>query len=172
MKMGDGVEQSIHCVLLLSGLSQTGVLAAQALAEFHGVSPSYLLKHLQAMAGAGVLESVPGPKGGYRLARAADKITLLDIVLAVEGPEPAFRCAEIRQRGPAPVASHFFKSPCAVNAAMLKAEKAYRAELRQVTIADLGGRGGSDLGKAIAVRTCAFFDLHERNRQNPGTRSK
>jgi len=164
MKLGDGVEQAIHCVLLLSGLSQTGVLSAAALAEFHGVSPSYLLKHLQAMAGAGLLESVPGPKGGYRLARSAEKITLLDVVLAVEGPEAAFRCAEIRQRGPSPVAKHFFKAPCAVNAAMLKAEKAYRAELRKVTVADLGQSADPALGKAITARSCAFFDLHERNR--------
>jgi Rrf2 family protein len=116
------------------------------------------------MAGAGLLESVPGPKGGYRLARSADRITLLDVVLAVEGPEPAFRCSEIRQRGPSPVAGHFFKSPCAVNAAMLKAERAYRAELKKVTVADLSAGGDTPLGKAIATRTCAFFDLHERNR--------
>ena len=64
MKLGDGVEQAIHCVLLLSGLSKEGVLSAAALAEFHGVSTSYLLKHLQTLAGAGLLESVPGPKGG------------------------------------------------------------------------------------------------------------
>ena len=164
MKLGDGIEQAIHCVLLLSGLSETGVLSAAALAEFHGVSPSYLLKHLQAMAGAGLLDSVPGPKGGYRLARPADKITLLDVVLAVEGPEPAFRCGEIRQRGPSPVAAHFFKSPCAVNAAMLKAERAYRAELKKITVADLSSGPDTALGKAITARTCAFFDLHERNR--------
>src|SRR6186997_2852707 len=102
MKLGDGVEQAIHSVLLLSGLPVDGVLPASALAEYHGVSTSYLLKHLQALAGAGLLLSVPGPKGGYRLARAAAHISLLDIVLAIEGPEPAFRCAEIRQRGPFP----------------------------------------------------------------------
>jgi Rrf2 family protein len=168
MKLGDGVEQAIHCVLVLSGLSRDGVLSAAALAEFHGVSTSYLLKHLQALAGAGLLESVPGPKGGYRLAKPVDRITLLDIVLAVEGPEPAFRCAEIRQRGPSPVAQHFFKAPCAVNAAMLKAERAYRAELKKVTVADLSTDAGSPLGKAITARTCAFFDLNERNRtSNP-----
>lgn len=164
MKLGDGVEQAIHCMLLLSGLSETGVLSAAALAEFHGVSPSYLLKHLQAMAGAGLLESVPGPKGGYRLAKPANRITLLDVVLAVEGPQAAFRCTEIRQRGPNPVAQHFFRAPCAVNAAMLKAEKAYRAELRKVTIADLGRPTDPALGKAITARSCAFFDLNERNR--------
>jgi Rrf2 family protein len=164
MKLGDGVEQAIHCVLLLSGLSEDGVLSAASLAEFHGVSTSYLLKHLQALAGAGLLESVPGPKGGYRLAKPVDRITLLDIVVAVEGPEPAFRCAEIRQRGPLPVASYFFKSPCTVNAAMLKAERAYRAELKKVTVGDLRGDAGSTLGKAITARTCAFFDLNERSR--------
>jgi Rrf2 family protein len=164
MKLGDGVEQAIHCVLVLSGLSKDGVLSAAALGEFHGVSTSYLLKHLQALAGAGLLESVPGPKGGYRLAKPVDRISLLDIVVAVEGPEPAFRCAEIRQRGPLPVASHFFKAPCAVNAAMLKAERAYRAELKKVTVADLSTDAASPLGKAINTRTCAFFDLNERNR--------
>jgi Rrf2 family protein len=164
MKLGDGVEQAIHCVLLLSGLSAEGTLSAAALADFHGVSPSYLLKHLQAMAGAGLLDSVPGPKGGYRLAKPADRITLLDVVLAVEGREPAFRCAEIRQRGPSPVAAQFFKTPCAVNVAMLKAEQAYRAELKKVTVADVGNAATPALGKAITTRTCAFFDLNERNR--------
>ena len=132
MKLGDGVEQAIHCVLVLSALGPDDVLPAASLAEFHGVSPSFLLKHLQALAAAQIVESVPGPKGGYRLARAAEKITLLDVVLAVEGSEPAFRCSEIRQRGPSPVDDKFFKAPCAVNAAMLRAEQAYRAELRSV----------------------------------------
>ena len=162
MKLGDGVEQAIHSMLVLAGLSETGVLSATALAEFHGVSSSYLLKHLQALAGAGLLQSVPGPKGGYRLAREPSRITLLDVLLAVEGPEPAFRCAEIRQRGPSPVAAHFFKTPCAVNAAMLRAEQAYRAELRKVTIADLGKPSSPALGRAITERVCAFLDLNER----------
>src|SRR3546814_5582612 len=96
MKLGDGVEQAIHSVTMLAGLSAEGMLSAAALAEFHGVSASYLLKHLQALSGAGIVQTLPGPKGGYRLARQPSKITLLDIVLAVEGPEPAFRCNEIR----------------------------------------------------------------------------
>jgi Rrf2 family protein len=164
MKLGDGVEQAIHSVLLLSGLAPDGVLSANALADFHGVSPSYLLKHLQALSRAELLESVPGPGGGYRLARSATAITLLDVVLAVEGSEPAFRCAEIRRRGPSPLPVKFFKAPCGVNAAMLKAEQAYRAELRRVTIADLVTPQTSPLGEAIAGRACAFLAQHERHR--------
>lgn len=162
MKLSDGVEQAIHCMLMLSGLQPDGAMPAAALAEYHGVSTSYLLKHLQALAGAGLLTSVPGPRGGYRLGRAAEKITLLDVVLALEGAGPAFRCSEIRQRGPDPLPQKFFTKPCGVNAAMLKAERAYRDELRQVTIAELAYNPDTELGNAIAGRSCAFRERHER----------
>ncbi len=162
MKMSDGVEQAIHSVAMLASLSPDGVLSAAALAEFHGVSTSYLLKHLQSLSGAGILSTVPGPKGGYRLAREPEAITLLDIVLAVEGPAPAFRCAEIRQRGPNPLPDRYFSKPCGINAAMLKAERAYRAELAKTTVADIR----TDLARAddggIAARGCAFLELNER----------
>ncbi|OCP05076.1 MULTISPECIES: Rrf2 family transcriptional regulator [unclassified Ensifer] len=161
MKLGDGVEQAIHSVTMLSCLQPGSTLSAAALAEFHGVSTSYLLKHLQAMSGAGILEAVPGPKGGYRLARTPEKITLLDIVLAVEGPEPAFRCNEIRLRGPNPYACKP-TAPCTINVAMLKAEQAYRAELRRVTIASiLDDLNAKDDG-SVSARTSAFLAINER----------
>jgi len=162
MKLGDGVEQAIHSVAMLAGLSDGGVLAAAALAEFHGVSTSYLLKHLQALSGAGILHTVPGPKGGYRLARSTGDISLLDIVIAVEGPQPAFRCNEIRQRGPNPLPGKP-KGPCGIASAMLGAERAYRAELKAVSIADvLADLSETDTDGAIAARGCAFLDLHQR----------
>lgn len=162
MKLGDGVEQAIHSVAMLSGLSDDGVLSAAALAEFHGVSTSYLLKHLQALSGAGILATVPGPKGGYKLAKSPEDISLLDIVLAVEGPAPAFRCNEIRQRGPNPVGSHLFAKPCNIASAMLKAERAYRAELAKTSVADLGVQLAALDDGSIAARSCAFLELHER----------
>ncbi len=162
MKLGDGVEQAIHCVAMLSQLSPDGVLSAAALAEFHGVSTSYLLKHLQALSGAGILQTVPGPKGGYRLARPPAKISLLDIVLAVEGPEPAFRCNEIRRRGPSPPPARLLAKPCAINAAMLRAERSYRAELRRVSIADILDEVNEIDDGSIARRGCAFLAIHER----------
>jgi Rrf2 family protein len=162
VKLGDGVEQSIHCTAVLSGLSAGGVLSAAALAEYHGVSTSYLLKHLQALSGAGILETVPGPKGGYRLAKKREDISLLDIVLAVEGPAPAFRCAEIRQRGPNPLPQRYFTKPCQVTAAMLRAERAYRAELANTSIADILTELSADDDGGIAARGCAFMEMHER----------
>lgn len=163
MKLGDGVEQTLHCATLLATLPDDAVLSAAALADFHGVSTSYLLKHLQALSKADILQTIPGPRGGYRLARAAQDITLLNVVLAVEGPEPAFRCKEIRQNGPNPLPATQFKAPCQINAAMLRAERAYRAELRAVTLADLlTDLVAADDG-SIAARSCAFFDQNLRH---------
>ena len=162
MKLGDGVEQAIHSVAMLSGLTGDGVLSAAAIAEFHGVSTSYLLKHLQALSGAGILATVPGPKGGYRLAKPPAAISLLDIVIAVEGPAPAFRCNEIRQRGPNPVGAQMFAKPCNISAAMLKAERVYRAELAKTSIADIGVQLTALDDGSIAARSCAFLEIHER----------
>jgi Rrf2 family protein len=162
VKLSEGVEQAIHSVAMLASLQADGVLSAAALAAFHGVSTSYLLKHLQALSGAKILSSLPGPTGGYRLARTPGQISLLDIVLAVEGAAPAFRCAEIRQRGPNPLPGKP-SAPCQINSAMLRAERAYRDELRRVSIADiLKELGEQDTDGAIAARGCAFLELHER----------
>jgi Rrf2 family protein len=166
MRLSEGVEQAIHCMAVLTGLTRDGVLSAAALAELHGVSTSYLLKHLQALSSFGLLATTIGPKGGYRLARDPKDITLFDVLRAVEGPEPAFRCAEIRQRGPNPPPSGHFTKLCRINAAMLRAEKAYHAELSKVSIADIAAELAADDGGAIAVRYCAFLAIHERKTGN------
>ncbi len=137
MKLSDGVEWGLHSAALLAALPPGSVLPGKALAEYHGISESYLVKHLQALTAAGVLESVPGPKGGYRLARPAAEITVLDVVDAVEGRQPAFRCTEIRQRGPAGLEPEVYRLPCAINATMLRAEVAWRQSLRAQTLADM-----------------------------------
>ena len=138
MKLGDGVEWAAHCAMLLGALPPGARLSGKALAEFHGVPESYLLKHLKALTAAGILVSAPGPKGGYSLGRKPENISLLDIVTAVEGDQPAFRCTEIRQRGPCSVAnSSTYARPCGINRAMLRAEREYRAALQRETLGSL-----------------------------------
>lgn len=162
MKLSDGIEQAIHSVTMLASLPAGGLLSAAALAEFHGVSTSYLLKHLQALSRAGIVRTEPGPKGGYGLAKAPATITLLDIVLAVEGPAPAFRCKEIRQNGPDPLPKARFGAPCQINVAMLRAERAYRKALQDVTVAQLTAQVAADDDGSIAARGCAFLEKHMR----------
>jgi Rrf2 family protein len=137
MRLSDGVEWGAHVCTLLATVPPDGALPAAKLAEFHGVPGAYLAKHLQALARAGVLETVKGPRGGYRLARPAAEIMLLDVVEAIDGDEPAFRCSEIRRRGPGAMPARNYVRPCGIHAAFDRADEAWRAELRTTSIADM-----------------------------------
>ena len=94
----------------------------------------------QASAGAiasGDVAADRGASGGYRLAKPAAKITLLDITLAIEGPEPAFRCTEIRQQGPCAAAPSACKHACAIAKAFADAETQWRKALASISVADI-----------------------------------
>ena len=135
--MSDGVEWSLHCCTVLATLPSDQALPAAKLAELHDLPPAYLAKHLPALTAAGIAESVPGPRGGYRLARPPTAISLLDVVTAVDGVERAFRCGEIRQQGPVAGPPSAYRRKCGIARAMWRAEDAWRAELRSTTVADL-----------------------------------
>ena|SRR5437879_4677939 len=137
MKLSEGIEWGLHCVVVLAGLPPGATLPTKALAEYHGLSQTYLAKHLQALTNSSILESVPGPRGGYRLTRPPEQITLLDVVEAIDGREPPFRCTEIRQQGPLAQAPGAIHLPCAIHIAMAQADKAWRDALRVQTIADI-----------------------------------
>jgi Rrf2 family protein len=137
MKLSEGVEWGLHCVSVLAGLPPGATLPTKALAEYHGLSETYLAKHLQALTNARIIESVPGPKGGYRLQRPPEEITVLEVVEAIDGREPLFRCTEIRQQGPLAQEPQAYRLPCGIHVVMARAEKAWRDALREQTIADL-----------------------------------
>mgnify|MGYP001440956389 FL=1 len=162
MKLSEGVEAAIHCAALLAGLEDDATIPGAALAAQFGLSPSYLLKHLNALTAARILESVPGPAGGYRLARGAETISLLDIVLAVEGPQPAFRCCEIRRGGPVKLPASAYVKPCGINAAMLRAEKAYRAALAAERLSDIVAEYLTDADPRSVAASRGFVAQHRR----------
>jgi Rrf2 family protein len=137
VKLSQGVEWALHCCTVLALVPPGHTLPATRLAEFHEVPPAYLAKHLQALARAKVIAADPGPKGGYRLARPADQISVLDVVLAIDGDEPAFRCEEIRRRGPSACGPEAYRRPCGIALAMGRAERAWRDELRGTSVTDL-----------------------------------
>ena len=137
MRLSDGVEWGVHACTVLAALPHDAALPAAKLAEYHGVPAAYLAKHLQSLARAGVLETTKGPRGGYRLARPATEITVLDVVEAIDGAEPAFRCTEIRRRGPMAQPAREYTKLCGIHAAFVRADESWRAELANTTVADL-----------------------------------
>lgn len=137
MRLSDGVEWGVHACVVLASLPGDAALPAAKLAEYHGVPAAYLAKHLQALAAAGVLTTVKGARGGYRLARPAAEITVLDVVEAIDGAEPAFRCSEIRRRGPMAMPAREYTAVCGIHRVFIDADAAWRAELARTTVAEL-----------------------------------
>jgi Rrf2 family protein len=124
MRMSKGVEWALHTLLNLDMIGGGPVGSAQ-LAEAHGLSASYLNKQLQQLARADLVVSAPGPRGGFRLARPLEAITLLDVVEAIEGDAQLFHCTEIRCCGRIGELSAPPTDACAVNTAMRRAEEAW-----------------------------------------------
>jgi Rrf2 family protein len=137
MRMGEGVEWALHTCLNLAWVGVDRAVSATRLAAFYELPAPYLNKQLQCLVRAGILTSTPGPRGGFRLARPLARITLMDVVAAIEGPEEAFRCTEIRGRGPAALPESDRAAPCAIDEAMRRAELAWRRELAAQSLADV-----------------------------------
>jgi Rrf2 family protein len=154
--MSGGVEWAVHCCVVLS--QADGPVPTQRLAEFHGISRTYLAKHLQQLSRAGLVDSVEGRVGGYLLTRPAEEITVLDVVQAIDGREPAFRCTEIRQNGPLPASPEACRRACGVARVMHAAEQAWRQSLGAVTIADLAATVQEDAGPETFVRLREWLD--------------
>jgi Rrf2 family protein len=70
----------------MASRKENTIVASHHVAQERGIPERFLLKVLKPLVSARVLQSVKGPNGGYRLARPANQITLLEIIEAVDGP--------------------------------------------------------------------------------------
>ena len=66
--------------------SGSGVVLSQSVSREYDIPLEYLLKILQQLVRANVLRSKRGPRGGFSLAKPTNKITMLEIIEAVDGP--------------------------------------------------------------------------------------
>ena len=102
------------------------------IAKAYGVSELFLFKILQPLAKAGLIETVRGRNGGVRLGRAADKITLFDVVRVTEDSFAMAECFEDDGSVDCPLIDS-----CGLNAALRKALTAFFAVLAEYSIDDL-----------------------------------
>lgn len=85
-------EYAIRATLALAGLPQGTAKPASELASELGVPRNYLSKTLNRLAKRGVLVSVRGPGGGFRLARDAASIAVSEVVAEFDDLEPSGQC--------------------------------------------------------------------------------
>jgi Rrf2 family protein len=78
----------------------------------------------------GLVTSLRGPSGGFRLSRPADCITIADVLQAVDGP-----LSEVR--GHQPGSAGYAEPPTALQRIWVAAEASVRSVFESVTLADL-----------------------------------
>ncbi|GFZ33407.1 Rrf2 family transcriptional regulator [Clostridium zeae] len=163
MKFSIGVEYALHCLLYMVKLEEGKSVGIRDLATFQGVSETYLSKVYAKLSKSGIIKSIPGVKGGYALARNAEEITFWNVVEAVEGSEPFFQCAEVRQNNilldKDNLPDSHTKCPCLIKVVMLDAEAEMRRHLNSKTLAWLYDEVyNKKLPKDVEIATFEWFN--------------
>lgn len=134
MHMKPGVEQSVYAILLLNMLPDKAVLPCEAISQQLGTSPTYFQKLLRKLVSAGLITSVPGVKGGFKLNGKPENISVFDIYVAIEGQQALY--------SPSGVLGDLLELEepekcCLLTELMLEAESVWRLRMEQETIAVL-----------------------------------
>jgi Rrf2 family protein len=139
-----GVEYGLHCLLyLVEPLDESRPVSVRALAELQGVPVEYVAKLFTKLQKAGLVAATEGARGGFRLARPARSISVLDVIAAIDGEKPLFECRDIRGQcavfsGKRPAWAT--RGVCSIHAIMLEADARMRKVLASRTLADIAGR--------------------------------
>jgi Rrf2 family protein len=137
VKLPASTEWVLHCATTLAQLEPGATASAKQLAEYYDLPGPYLAKQLQALVRAGVLAATTGPRGGFRLARPAAEITLLQIVEAVDGAASPYECREIRQQGRGALPPEDCRDTCILARKMAEAHEVWRQHLAATTLAGI-----------------------------------
>ncbi|GAE37209.1 RrF2 family transcriptional regulator [Halalkalibacter akibai] len=124
MRYSNATNYALHTMvhlMLQPGGSSVGV---QELAEMQKLSPTYLSKILTKLTKAGLIESTPGAKGGYKISRTKHEISFLDVIHATEGDSSLFDCS-IHHEG------------CLIENVMRQAEENMKNELASKLLSEI-----------------------------------
>ena len=120
---------------------------AREIASSQGISEKYISRLIIALRRAGLVVSVRGAKGGYRLGRFPEAITLLDVVEAMEGRISLVAC--VQKPG---ICSKVVT--CPARKAWVGVNAKIRAAFAETTLADILESREEDLDEASQVEYC------------------
>ena len=115
-----------HLAVNSGGVSSS----AKAIAECYGIPQPLLAKILQKLTKIGLLQSLPGTNGGYRLARPPQSITALEVIRAIDGPIILTAC--FTEHGACEQSEK-----CTVRAPLRKVHEGILNLLNTITISDM-----------------------------------
>jgi Rrf2 family protein len=122
---------ALRAVATLAANGRDGAMRGRDLARKVKVPAGYLAKVLATLARAGVVTASRGVNGGYRLARRADRIRLMDVIAPFEGHRARPGCL-LRPDRPCRDSG-----PCSAHGAWRDAKATYLEFLEQTTVEDI-----------------------------------
>jgi Rrf2 family protein len=131
-------ECGILCALYLAQRYEDVTVSASDIADSQSLDLQYTQQILQRLRKGNVIESVRGPKGGYRLTRPPEQTTLKDILYAAEGDTFQIICdyAPIHPNETVPNQCST-RETCSLHGVWQDLRTAIDALLEQRTLADL-----------------------------------
>jgi Rrf2 family protein len=107
-------------------------ISTRTIATQENIPSQLASKLMQKLRGAGLVESTMGSGGGFELSREPSKITLLEVIEAIQGPLTLNRCLMGLMRCPS-------QKTCAIRGKLAGLQQQINAYLRDVTIAEMTG---------------------------------
>jgi FeS assembly SUF system regulator len=104
--------------------------SAQELAAHTHVAAPTVAKLLKALTRGGLVESLRGARGGYKLARTAESISIADVIAAIDGPIALTQCSVHK-------GSCVVESSCGVRSNWRLINHTIRHALESVTVAQM-----------------------------------
>ncbi len=121
-----------YAVVVLTRLSEgEQVMTSPAISQLTGVPEPTVAKVLKALGTAGFVQSQRGARGGYRLAQGLDRITIADVIAAIEGPIALTACVD------GGVGGCDVHTMCAVKGRWDPVNDGVRRALSAITVADM-----------------------------------
>ena len=92
MLLSRSCEYGLRASLYLSSLTEEGFVPIRTISDELDIEFHFLTKIFRQLTEAGLMQSQRGPRGGIALAQSPERITLLEIVLAIDGEDLFQEC--------------------------------------------------------------------------------
>jgi len=137
MKVSTRVRYAVRALAeLAEGWSERKPMKLSEVARHQGISKKYLEQLFLPLRAAGIVVSVRGPNGGYRLARSPNEINFFELFKILEGQGWLMDCLRSSD------ACSRAKS-CRARKVWMEINRSFHSALKKMTLSDvIGGNGG------------------------------
>ncbi len=133
MKISTKARYGFRAMAELASRRASATLSVRQMGENQNISTKYLSQIMNTLKTAGLVSSVSGFKGGFRLSKPAKSITLMEIFHALEGSTAPVECVD--QQGACPL-----EPACPTRDIWIEIKRSVDTILGKITLHDLAER--------------------------------